>query len=456
MKHDVVVVGSGVAGYPAAIMLARRGLKVAVVEEHYLGGECTNYGCVPSKAFYHIAEAARTVKKVGGSAELSWESIVEWSNSMVEAARQGIEYLFESYGVKVYNGKGVIKENKRVRVKNGENVEIETEKVLLALGTDPRPLPGLEFDGKLIVSNREIFQMRERPGSLAIVGGGVIGVEVANAFVNLGVEVTVVERSNQILSFLDSDVAQAVKGHLRRRGVNVLEGVEVAGVERGESGVRLKLSDGKEIAVDEVLVAVGRVPKTSGVNLENVGVELDNAGFIKVSPRLETSVPSIYAAGDVVGGPLLAHKAMVESMIASKNITGMEAHNIDYRLVPLTIFTGLEVAYVGYTEKELTKLGIKYVRYKVPLNFLSAVKIKDGSYSFIKILVSEDSSKVYGVHIVAPNASEVISAFIPVVIGKMMFEDVSQLPYPHLTVGEALREIALLMLGEPVHILVRK
>ncbi|MGC9011764.1 dihydrolipoyl dehydrogenase [Thermogladius sp.] len=456
MKYDVVVVGSGVAGYPAAIMLARRGLKVAVVEEHYLGGECTNYGCVPSKAFYHVAEAARTVRKVGGSAELPWESIVEWSNSMVEAARQGIEYLFESYGVKVYNGKGVIKEGKRVKVKNGENVEIEAEKVLLALGTDPKPLPGLEFDGKLVVSNREIFQMRERPGSLAIVGGGVIGVEVANAFANLGVEVTVVERSNQILSFLDSDVAQAIRGHLKRRGVNVLEGVEIAGVEKGESGVRLKLSDGKEIAVDKVLVAVGRVPKTSGVNLENVGVELDSAGFIKVSPRLETSVPGIYAAGDVVGGPLLAHKAMVESMIASKNIVGKEAYNIDYRLVPLTIFTGLEVAYVGYTEKELSKLGIKYVRYKVPLNFLSAVKIKDGSYSFIKMLVSEDSSKVYGVHIVAPNASEVISAFIPVVIGKMMFEDVSQLPYPHLTVGEALREIALLMLGEPVHILVRK
>ncbi|MGC9181296.1 dihydrolipoyl dehydrogenase [Thermogladius sp.] len=456
MKHDVVVVGSGVAGYPAAIMLARRGLKVAVVEEHYLGGECTNYGCVPSKAFYHIAEAARTVRKVGGSAELPWESIVEWSNSMVEAARQGIEYLFESYGVKVYNGKGVIKEGKRVKVENGENVEIETEKVLLALGTDPSPLPGLEFDGKLVVSNREIFQMRERPGSLAIVGGGVIGVEVANALANLGVEVTVVEKSNQILPFLDSDVAQAIRGHLKRRGVNVLEGVEIAGVERGESGVRLKLSDGKEIAVDKVLVAVGRVPKTSGVNLENVGVELDSAGFVKVSPRLETSVPGIYAAGDVVGGPLLAHKAMVESMIASKNIVGKEAHNIDYRLVPLTIFTGLEVAYVGYTEKELSRLGIKYVRYKVPLNFLSAVKIKDGSYSFIKMLVSEDSSRVYGVHIVAPNASEVISAFIPVVIGKMMFEDVSQLPYPHLTVGEALREIALLMLGEPVHILVRK
>ncbi|MGC9121906.1 MAG: FAD-dependent oxidoreductase, partial [Thermogladius sp.] len=285
---------------------------------------------------------------------------------------------------------------------------------------------------------------------------GAIGVEVANAFANLGVEVTVVEKTNQILPFLDSDVAQAVRGHLKRRGVNVLEGVEIAGVERGESGVRLKLSDGKEIAVDKVLVAVGRVPKTSGVNLENVGVELDSAGFIKVSPRLETSVPGIYAAGDVVGGPLLAHKAMVESMIVSKNIVEKEAHNIDYRLVPLTIFTGLEVAYVGYTEKELSRLGIKYVRYKVPLNFLSAVKIKDGSYSFIKMLVSEDSSRVYGVHIVAPNASEVISSFIPVVIGKMMFEDVSQLPYPHLTVGEALREIALLMLGEPVHILVRK
>jgi len=456
LKYDVVVVGSGVGGYPAAVSLARKGLKVAVVEEHLLGGECTNYGCVPSKAFYHIGEAVRALRKVGGSVEVAWEDLVEWSSSIVESARRGVGYLLESYGVEVYNGRGVLKGKNRVLVQGGENLEIEGDKIVLALGTDPRPLTQAGFDGVRILSNREIFYLKEKPLSVSIIGGGVIGVETATMLANLGVQVNLLEKGSRVLSFLDQDVSVAVRNHLKQLGVKVVEGVSVSSVSKEGGGVRLRLSNGSEVESDILMVAIGRVPKTSGVNLENVGVELDSQGFIKVSTTLETSIPGIYAAGDVVGGPLLAHKAIVESLIVARNIMGAQKTNIDYKLVPLTIFTGLEVASIGFTEKELNDMGVKFVRYKMPLNYLSAVKIKDGSYSFIKILTSEDSRKIYGVHIVSPNASETISAFIPMALGKLLFEDVSDIPYPHLTVGEALREIALFILGDPVHIVVRK
>lgn len=214
MRYNAVVVGLGTGGYPAAVYLASRGLKVAVVEEHLIGGECTNYGCVPSKAFYNIAEAIRSLEKIDGEASVKWESLVEWARGVVKESREGIKGLFESHNVELIEGKAVLKSPREVLVENaGGRKLLEAERILLALGTNPSMLPGVEFDGRGILSNRDVFYLDEKPESMLIIGGGVVGVEIANAFSALKVNVVLVTR-RQILSDLDRDVAQALKLHL--------------------------------------------------------------------------------------------------------------------------------------------------------------------------------------------------------------------------------------------------
>ncbi|MEM2383458.1 MAG: dihydrolipoyl dehydrogenase [Desulfurococcaceae archaeon] len=454
LKYDVIVIGSGVGGYPAASYLATRGLKVAVIEEHLVGGECTNYGCVPSKALYHIAESVKAIEKIGGRAECNWANVLEWAKGIVSEARRGIEYLLKSKGVDIYRGKGILKSPREIKVfLEDEVIELEANRVLLAVGTDPADLPNVRFDKRGVISNREALYLMEKPERVVVIGGGVVGVELANIYSSLGVDTTIVEVMEHILPFTDKDIALAVKMHLSSRGVKVFERTTAVRAEKlSNEKYCVELSTGERLEVDNVIVAVGRKPKTSDIGLEVVGVEVNEKGFIKVNERLETSAAGIFAAGDVVGGPLLAHKALIESISAAMRIAGEEGFRIDYRLVPLTIFSGLEVASVGLTEKELQRMNVKYVKFKVPLSFLSAVKIKGYKNAFAKILLNEALNEVYGIHIVAPSASEVISSYMPLYLGKISFREASHTPYPHLTVSESLRDLAEYIVGEPVHL----
>jgi dihydrolipoamide dehydrogenase len=452
MKYDVVIIGSGTGGYPGAVYLAQRGFKVAVVEEKLIGGECTNWGCVPSKALYQVAEAVRIVEKVKGQASYKWEDVVDWAKSIVEETREGIKYLLEASGVEVLSGKGVLKNPHQVTVsEDGSKREVEADKIILALGTDPSQLPHVKFDGEGILSNREALFMREKPSSILIVGGGVIGVEMANVFSKNGVEVTIVEIMDHILPFTDKDVAQALKAYLAGNGVKVREKTSVENVEKSGGKYNVELSNGENLTVDKVLIATGRTPKTKGVGLEETGISLDKKGYVIVNDECRTNVENIYATGDVIGGPQLAHKAILESVAVAKKIAGRESFKLDYHLVPITIFTGLEVASVGYTEKELSTMGVKYVKVKLPIYYLAAVKIKGGRNSFVKILLDEKSEKVFGIQVVSPNASEVISAYLPLYLGRLSFKEATSVPYPHLTVAESLRDVAEYLLGEPVH-----
>ncbi len=452
LKYDAIVIGGGIGGYPAAIHLVRKGLRIALIEKNLIGGECTNYGCVPSKALYQVAEAIKTLKKVGGETRLDWANIHRWVREVVDKTRNDLEDLLIKYGVEVIEGRAVLTSN-GVRV--GDRV-LEYDNLVLALGTDPMSIPGTGFDGKHVISNREIFYLREKPDRLLIVGGGVVGVEVANTFSSLGVEVFVVEALDHILPFTDRDIALAVKRYLMDKGVVIHEKTLVSKIVVEDNIVKAKLSNGGEIGSDKVLVAIGRKPSTQGIGLEKAGVKLDQRGFIEVDERYRAG-KNVYGVGDVIGGPLLAHKAFIESIIAAENILGKDVERIDYSLVPQTLFTGLEVASIGYTEKELREKGISYKRVKLPLYFLSAVKIKDSKLSFVKILVDrENPDRIYGIHIVAPNASEVISSYIPLYLGKLSVRETSRIPYPHLTVSESLRDLAEYLLGEPIHILLKK
>lgn len=457
MKHDVVVIGSGIGGYPAACYLADRGLSVAVVEEHLVGGECTNYGCVPSKALYHFAESLKSLEKVRGPVPYDWQDLANWVREVVREVREGLENLLEAKGVAVYRGRGRVLSARKVAVEaRGEAAELEASNIVLAMGTDPSDIPVAKFDGRNVISNREALFLEERPSSVLIVGGGVVGVELANMFSSLGVEVTLVELLEHILPFTDRDIAAALKSHLLQRGVRVLERTTVARVEVVGNKCLAELSSGDRLEVDKVVVGVGRKPKTRGVGLENIAVDLDEKGFIRVGERLETRTPGVYASGDVVGGPLLAHKALLESIAVAKRIAGEESFTIDYKLVPITIFTGLEVASMGYTEKELLANSVKYVKYRVPMHYLSSIRVKGYRSSFAKILLDERGEKVLGVHIVAPSASEVISSYLPLYAGKLKLKEVAKTPYPHLTVSESLREAAEYILGEPVHAILKK
>ncbi|MEM4722761.1 MAG: NAD(P)/FAD-dependent oxidoreductase, partial [Desulfurococcaceae archaeon] len=343
MKYDVVVIGSGIGGYPAAIYLADRGYRVAVVEKHFIGGECTNYGCVPSKAFYQFAESVRNIDKIKGNVFYNWVELVEWVKNIVKESREGLEYLLENRGIEIYNGLGrLVDKNKVLVEKEGDVIELETDKIILALGTVPLDIPIARFDGDKIISNREVFYLKEKPGSVLIVGGGVIGVELANIYSSLGVDVTIVELLEHILPFTDKDIAIALKQYLVQRKVRIFEKTTVSKIDKYSDRCLVELTNGERIEVDKVIVAIGRKPDTQNIGLENIGVEIDKKGFIKVNEDLETSVKNIYASGDVIGGPLLAHKALLESISIAKRIAREESFRVDYRLVPITIFTGLE------------------------------------------------------------------------------------------------------------------
>ncbi|MEM2025128.1 MAG: dihydrolipoyl dehydrogenase [Desulfurococcaceae archaeon] len=453
MIYDVAIVGSGIGGYPAALYLADKGLRVAIVEKHLVGGECTNYGCVPSKALYDFAESLKNVEKLGSRVDYDWQNLMEWIKSTVQETRGGLETLLESRDVTLVRGQAFLKGPGRLLVSNiNKSEELEADKLILALGTDPAEIPSARFDGKGIVSNREAFYLLEKPEKVLIIGGGIIGVELANMYSALGVEVTIVELLEHILPFTDRDIAVALRTYLMQRGVKVIEKIAVQKLGHTHGKYTADLSNGQRLEIDKVIVAVGRKPKTGEMGLETL-LQLDEKGFIKVNDRLETSMPGVYACGDVIGGPLLAHKALLESIAVAKRINQEESFTVNYQLVPTTIFSGLEIASIGYTEKDLLAKGVKYTKVKLPLYYMAKMKIKGHKNSFIKILLDDRMGKILGLHLVSPNASEIVSAYIPVYIGRMKLEEVARTPYPHLTLSESLRDLAEYIIGTPMHLL---
>lgn len=453
-KFDVVVLGSGVAGYSVAIGLAKQGLNVAVFEEDNVGGECVNYGCVPSKAFYVVSESIKNLRKINGEAYVDWRNLVDWVKNIVNETRVNIERLLETNGASIIRGRGVVK---RIGVVSNGSFDYEYERLIVATGTNPKELKNIRLNGRSIVSNREIFYLEDKPSRLLVIGGGVIGVEAANIFANLGVDTVVVEALEHVLPFVDQDVASSLRRYMAERGVKVYEKTIVERIVENGSSVKATLSNGVELDFDRVLLSIGRTPRSTGFGLENVNVELDKEGYIRVNEGFETNVKNVYAIGDVRGPPLLAHKAIVDAAVLVKLIRGEETFRIPDQLIPQTVFSGLEVSWIGYSEKDLNGMSINYRRFKLPVYYLSAVRVKDSKFSFVKIIVDEkDYSKIYGVWIIAPNASEVVSSFLPFVLGRTDWVKLSKTPYPHLTVSEVVREVAEFILGESIHYVVKK
>ncbi len=455
-KYDLVVIGGGPGGYPGAIRASQLGLRVALIEAERLGGECTNYGCIPTKALLRPANmiwSIRSMRFIRGELELDFSEYVSWVSSIVERISGGVEALLKGYGVDLYRGGARLVDRNTVYVEN--TGEIRAEKILIATGTNPSELPSLEVDGEVIHNNRTILGVRRKPSSILIVGGGYIGVEFASLYAKIGVEVHLAEIMQNLLPGMDQDLSRAAERMLKNLGVKIRTNTTVKAVDKKQQEAYVELSNGEKLSVEKILVAVGRKPRTERLGLEAAGIDLDAKGYIKVDRGMGTSVENIYAAGDVTGPPLLAHKAFMQSIVAAENIAGKKV-SYDPRAVPSVIFTEPEMVFVGMDEEGARKSGYKPKSVKMPLGGVARAIIEGGDGGFAKIIYDEDTKQILGFVAVAPHASEIVSeAALAIEMGASI-EDLSLTIHPHPTISEVLGEISELALGRPKHFLLRR
>ena len=461
--YDVVVLGGGPAGYVAALRLIREGLKVAVIERKYLGGECTNWGCIPSKALIeasHVSYLPKVSRVAGINLELkSVDSrrLMGWVRRVVFRCREGVKYLLSE--ADIFEGYGKLKGRNEVVVEGKEGKKIiEGKYVIVATGSDPVSIPGIKIDGEKILSNREFFELGELPSSILIVGAGVIGVELGQALARLGVETHIVEILDRPLPTFDEDVSQIIAKYLRKYGIDlmlssVLKSVEVKSGELVARVIKKKGGEAKEVKVDKVLIAVGRRLNSSGIGLEEVGVKVRDKGAVVVDGYMRTSVPNIFAAGDVVGPPFLAHKASREGLIAAEVIATGKTE-LPKEPTPTVVFSDPEIGMVGLDESQARSKGIRYKVVKLPYSVLSRdyTRLTRTPEGFAKLLIEEGAEKILGAVIVGNGASEVIHTLAVAVASNLTAGDLEKVVISHPTYSELVSELAHAAAGKPLHL----
>ncbi|MBB2972536.1 dihydrolipoyl dehydrogenase [Mesorhizobium sp. RMAD-H1] len=468
MTYDVVVIGTGPGGYVAAIKAAQLGLKVAVVEKRKtFGGTCLNIGCIPSKALLHasevFAEAGHSFDTLGvevGTPKLNLEKMQGHKDATVKANVNGVEFLFKKNKIDTFIGTGKVMGEGKVSVTTDEGAvhEVETKNIIIATGSDVAGIPGVnvEFDEKVIVSSTGALDFTKVPGRLVVVGGGVIGLELGSVWARLGAKVTVVEFLDKILGTMDGEVSRQFQRLLEKQGIEFKLGAKVTGVEKAGKGVKVvfepvKGGDAEAIEADAVLVATGRRPYTDGLGLEAAGVVLDERGRVTINDHWQTSVPGIYAIGDVVRGPMLAHKAEDEGVAVAEIIAGQAGH-VNYDVIPSVVYTQPEVASVGKTEEELKAAGIEYKVGKFPFTANGRARAMLHTDGFVKILADKATDRVLGAHILGYNAGEMIHELAVLMEFGGSSEDLARTCHAHPTMSEAVREAALGTFFKPIHI----
>ena len=450
-KYDILVIGGGPAGYPAAIRASQNGAKVAIIEKDRFGGECTNYGCIPTKAFLKGAKIAVELTKypfIKGDALVDFKALSKWVSRVVSRSSRGVEYLLKGYDVDIIKGEAIFKDAKTVKV--GDE-EYSGYKVVLALGSKPLDIPNFKVDGEYIHNNRTILSIDSLPESILIIGAGYIGVEYATVFSSLGVKVYVVELLDRILPLMDKDFSSLMEKKLKDMNVEILTGVKADSYSIENNKVVTKLSSGDQIVSDMVLVAVGRRPNTEYI--KELGIGFTDKGFVKVNERQETNVKGVYAAGDLTGQPMLAHKAFLEGVIAGENASGGNMYRVS-KYIPSVIYTEPELVSVGYTFEELKSKDSNIMEKKYPIGGLAKAYIEGEIDGFIKF-VYDDKGVIHGIHMAAPNASELAGEATYILETSSTLEDVALTVHPHPTVSEALKEAAEYILGKPYHYLLK-
>lgn len=473
-QFDIVVIGGGPGGYVSAIRGAQKGVKVALIEKLTMGGTCLNRGCIPTKTLYTSAKIFSTIKRSEefgievGEPKVKLRTLVRRKDEVVTNLRDGVGTLLKAHGVTVFSGNGYIKNANEVTVKalNGEITTLNTKKIIVASGSEPAILPMFNIDGENIMTSTEILNLKVMPKSLLIIGGGVMGCEFASIFANFGINVTIVEALDSILSLEDKQIARVVQKTLTEKGVTVHTGVMVEKIEvvdnNGVSGsgagggqVKTILVDGAEITTEKALVSIGRSFNSSGLGLEDLGVNIRNNGSIEVNEKMETNVEGIYAVGDVTGEWLLAHVASAEGEVAVKNALGEDAV-MDYKFIPNGIFTSPEVSSVGLKEYQAKEQGIDYSIGRFPFAANGKAQCLGETEGFVQIISDPKSDVVLGISIVGPHATDIMGEATLAVANGIKIKDIMKTIHAHPTMGENILEAAEDIYGLSIHKVGRK
>jgi dihydrolipoamide dehydrogenase len=464
MTYDLIVIGTGPGGYVCAIRAAQLGLKVAVVEKRpTFGGTCLNIGCIPSKALLYASEkfeeATHDFPALGigiSKPKLDLKVMMKHKDDTVAANVNGVSFLFKKNKVDSFIGTGRIAAPGKVEVKgaDGASQTLETKAICIATGSDVVRLPDVEIDEKVVVSSEGALALETVPKSLLVVGGGIIGLELGSVWSRLGAKVEVVEFLDHILPGMDGEVAKQFQRFLEKQGLTFRLGHKVAGVGKTKNGVKVRIEpreggEAQTLDADVVLVAIGRRPFTDGLGLEEVGVAMDR-GRVTIDDRFETNVPGIYAIGDVVRGPMLAHKAEDEGIALAEILAGQHGH-VNYEVIPGVVYTSPEVAAVGRTEEELKAAGIAYNVGKFPFTANGRARAMRHTDGFVKILADAETDRVLGVHIIGTGAGDLIAEAAVLMEFGGSSEDLARTCHAHPTLTEAVKEAALAVEKRAIH-----
>jgi dihydrolipoamide dehydrogenase len=463
--YDVIVIGGGPGGYVAAIRAAQLGMKVACVEMRgSLGGTCLNVGCIPSKELLHAShlyeQAQGGLAKLGINVEgvsLDLPRMMKAKTQVVTGLTKGIEFLFKKNKVDYIKGTGRIIAAGKVEVVgfDGSDQTLETKNIIIATGSEPMPLPGVDVDEETIVTSTGALTLAEVPKHLVLIGGGIIGLEMGVVWHRLGAKVTVVEFLDRIVPGVDLEVATEMQKLLKKQGFDFRLSTKVTKAERTTEGVRLSLEPaaGGETDIlecDTVLLAIGRRPFTQSLGLAEAGVEVDQRGRIPVNGQFQTNVPGIYAIGDVIAGPMLAHKAEEEGVACAEMMAGQHPH-IDYNCIPGVVYTHPEIAWVGKTEEDLKAAGQAYKAGKFPFMANSRARAVGDSEGFVKVLADAETDEILGVHIIGADAGTMIAEAVLAMEFKASAEDIARTSHAHPNLNEALKEAAMAVAGRAIH-----
>lgn len=465
-EYDLIVIGAGPGGYVAAIKAAQLGLKTACINARgRLGGTCLNIGCIPSKVllqdthFIHQIQhdtAKRGISVDGLTVDLS--QMMTHKDEVVEGLTSGVDLLFRKNGVTRIDGYATFKDEHILDVKlnDGENIEVSGKNIIIATGSEPSSVPGLVMNGTDIVSSTEALSFDDVPEKLVVVGAGVIGLELGSVWARLGADVTVVEYLDAILPGQDGEIRKAVQKSLEKQGLSFKLSTKVTSANSNGSVVELTLEpavggEAEKITANKVLVATGRRPNTDGLGLENIGLSLDDRGFVPVNGRFQTSKSHIYAIGNVIGGAMLAHKAEEEGIVAVETIKGQKAH-INYAAIPGVVYTWPEVASVGFTSEEAKAADIEIITGKFPFIGNSRARAIDDTEGFVKIIGDKKTQRLVGCHIFGANAGDLIQEAVLVMEKAGTVADIANLCHPHPGLGEAVKEAAMATIDKPIHI----
>lgn len=458
--YDIAVIGSGPGGYVAAIRSAQLGYKTVIIEKYdTLGGTCTNVGCIPTKALldstHHYAEAQHQFKEHGirlDTIELDFSQMYKRKAEVVSKNTGGLDFLMNKNKITRLKGTASFINNSTLKILSESGIkEITAQHYIIATGSKPSTIPGVDIDKKRIITSTEALSLQEKPESMVIIGGGVIGVEMASIFNRIGTKVTILEYADHLISTMDHELGKSMQKILKKEGIDIRLNQSVYKTQNvGSKGkVFFKDKNGTEgeLEADYILVAVGRSPYVKGLGLENTDVQLDERGFIKINENNQTSVPAIYAIGDVIGGAMLAHKAEEEGVFVAETINGQKRH-IHYNRIPSVVYTWPEVASVGYTEEYLKQNNIAYNVGKFPFSASARARASMDMEGFAKVLVDPKYGEVLGVHIIGARAADLIAQGVIAQEYEVTAEDMFRISYAHPTYSETLKEAYLIASGQ--------